>query len=163
MKIDLSLRRDFIISFAQQIFDKILGLLGRNDDKERTGIQVLVREPRTRNLLFFPVYSPSEAAQFFATEKAIRSYFLSHATSQNSEAPTRMEFAGSLTVYENEDYLQVSTSGLKAEEDVVVSLLLLAAILQEKPIEIRKRIEAEGGILPECFNDETHYLYPLVN
>ena len=167
MPIDLNSKREEIISAAKEAFEEIVDLPTdvRPDEKERTGIQVLVRQPKTRNLVYLSIKNPSEAAQFFAVEKAVRSEVLFDTSSQNSEDTDIMRFAGSVTV--NTDggryTLQASVSGLKAEEDVTVAISVLSKLLQVHPSEIRKMVERTAGKMPECFYDKTHYLYPFVN
>ena len=71
--IDLSVRRQEITDVATEMFQKFINLPKdvRPDDKERSGIQVLVWQPGTRNLVLTSVKEPSEAARFFAIEKAV--------------------------------------------------------------------------------------------
>ena len=72
-------------------------------------------------------HNPSEAAQFFAIEKAVRSETLGHSTSQNSEDYPKMKFPGSVTVFN----YQVSVSGLKVDEDVFIAVVILSKVLQQ--------------------------------
>jgi hypothetical protein len=165
-KIDLIQKKSLIISTATDCFYRITGLPQevRKDDKERTGIQVLVREPNTRNLVFISVGTPSEAAMFFAAEKAVRSNINGDNASENSANPDRMEFAGSVTCYSYEGTeVQASVSGLKAEEDVTVGIMVLSSILEMTPKEVCRGVSVNGGRLPEAFSIKNHYLYPIVN
>jgi len=164
MIVNLMKQRAEILAIAEHWFDVITNLPGRTDLKERTGIQVLIREPGTRNLIFGSVREPSETAMFFAAEKAVRSYLFGHSTSQKSESIERMEFADSVGImFGDGTELQASVSGLKAEEDTAVAVILLANILSQAPIAICKNIIGNGGKLPECFFDKNHYLYPVIN
>lgn len=130
----------------------------RKDDKERTGIQVLVREPGTRNLIFFSVGNPSEHAMFFAAEKAVRSHIHGDSASQNSSNPEKMEFAGSVSVCIDGICLQVSVSGMRAEEDVAIAITILSHLFSVLPKKICLQIEMSGGRLPDCFSYPRHYL-----
>ena len=120
-----------LLAVAENLFQLITDLPSniRPDEKERTGIKIFVREVGTRNLMLGSVGHPSEAAQFFATEKAVRSETLGHFSSQNSEDPGQMKFAGSVTVSFRGAKYQASVSGLKAEEDVFIAVSLLASLL----------------------------------
>ncbi len=129
----------------------------RTDDKERTGIRFLVREIGTRNLFLSSVKEPSEAAQFFAIEKAVRSETLGDYASQNSENPDEMKFAGSVTINFGGAKIQASVSGLKAEEDVFIAVTMLAYLLDLSANVIAKMIKENGGLLPACFEDKNHY------
>jgi hypothetical protein len=144
MKIDLKDRKENLVEHMSVTF-RLLNLLPpawRNDEKARTGIMVLIREPDTRNLIFFPVEQPSEYAMFFAAEKAVRSHIMQDAASENTSDPMRMQFAGSISVHMNGMYIQISVSGMKSEEDVALA----------------ENIIGNGGKLPECFFQKDHYL-----
>ena len=158
--IDLKEKCENIIFAVQGCFGALNGLPNevRKDDKERTGIQVLIREPGTRNLLFFPVAFPSQAAMFFAAEKAVRSYLLKDPCSQNSADPEKMEFAGSVMITVDGVSIQVSVSGMKAEEDVAIAVMTLAHIFNVNPKKICLQITMAGGRLPDCFYMSGHYL-----
>ena len=86
---------------------------------------------------------------WFAVEKAVRSYTRGEVTSQESENPEKMEFAGSITVIIDGMVLQVSTSGLKGEEDMSVSVVVASRILQISTTEVCKNLISNGGKLPE--------------
>src|SRR5665811_419863 len=116
--IDLKARRDDIKSHALRWFDRITGLPKEimPDVKYRTGVQVTVKQWGTaRNQIFFSVYKPSEDAQFFSAEKLVRSHAHGDFASQNSQNPEEGEYAGSITVFINGVYTQVSVSGLIGE------------------------------------------------
>jgi hypothetical protein len=134
----------------------------RPDDKKRTGISVFVREVNTRNQIRFSVYEPSKDAEIFSIEKGIRSALYEEYSSGNSANPDKMQFAGSFTVMINDVLLQVSVSGLKAEEDAAISLVTLAYICKTSPMAIYRSIFESKGELPAAFSDEIHYLYPYV-
>ena len=157
--INLELKRKLIAKTASKYFHSIIALPQwiRTDEKERTGIQVLVIEPGTRNLVMISVKDPSEAARFFAVEKAVRSDVLGDASSLNSGDEENMKFAGSVTVYINEMKIQASVSGLKAEDDVVIAIRILAAIFDITPKAIISNIRKNGGKLPPEFATKNHY------
>jgi hypothetical protein len=157
--------RAWLKEIAQVIFETITGLPKdiRSDDKERTGIKILLREIGTRNLILESINKPSEAAQFFAIEKAVRSEMLKHYASQNSEDSTKMRFAGSITLnYLNKTLLQCSVSGLKAEEDVFIAVILLARASKTPVSYVIDMIELGRGELPDQFKQEGHYLNKML-
>ena len=163
MAINLIDRRLEIITTADHWFDRITSLPTsvRKDEKERTGIQVLVREPDTRNLVFVSIRNPSEAAQFFAAEKAVRSHLYHQSTSGNSALPEKMAFSGSVTCFDDHGSTQVqaSCSGLLSEEDVMVGIMELATVFKTSPNRVCDRVTKIGGVLPDVFYDHNHYLY----
>ena len=165
--IDLS-EGEIIVQFknvAQNWFDIIMGLPAdiRKDDKERTGISVLIQEPETRNLLKFDVCEPPMLSNYLADEKAIRSNLLKHASSQNSANPSLLRFPGSLTACFDGVTLQASISGAKGEEDAFISAMLLASAFH-RPIEaVLRNIKNLGGELPAQFFQNDHYLNILLN
>lgn len=135
----------------------------RSDDKERTGIQILIREIGTRNIFFESVFRPSKAAEFFAIEKAVRSEILGHAASQNSADPDKMKFPGSVTMnYLNKTFFQCSISGLKGEEDVFMAVVSLAEAFEVPVSYVIDVVEFSGGELPWQFSQEGNYLYDLL-
>lgn len=162
--IDLNEKRQDIIAVATELFEKFVNMPKdvRPDDKERTGIQVLVWEPGTRNLVMVSIKEPSEAARFFAVEKAVRSHVLSDMSSGNSVHTPTLQFAGSLSVFINElshneggeGILRASTSGLTAEEDAAVSAAVLAAVTGNSFIEICDSVNEFGGDLPDWYDEE---------
>jgi len=170
--INLNDRRQEIIDVATEAFEIITGLPKniRQDEKERTGIQVLVIQPGTRNLVYVSIKEPSEAAKFFAAEKAVRANILSDVSSGNSENLESMQFSGCISVFVDElvegmpdKMLQASVSGLNSEEDVTIAVLILAKLLKVKPYDICKNIISNFGRLPNFFyedaNQESHYLW----
>jgi len=161
--IDLSEKRQSIIAVATEVFEKFVGMPKdmRPDDKERTGIQVLVWEPGTRNLVMVSIKEPSEAAKFFAVEKAVRSHVLSDMSSDNSAHPPTMQFPGSLSVFldelpgheEEEGILLASTSGLSAEEDAATSAAVLARVTGNSFTEICDCVNDFAGGLPDWYDE----------
>ncbi len=164
--IDLNEKRQEIIDVATQLFEKFINMPKdlRPDDKKRTGIRVVAWEPDTRNLAMVSIKYPSEASQFFAVEKAVRSVTNFHASSENSADENCMMFAGSVSVQMNEitgfenakdsQLLVVSTSGLKAEEDVAVSLMVISKLIGLSVLDVCKNIDDNDGVLPEWYYDE---------
>ena len=71
---NLAERKEELTALAEELFKKIIALPKevRGDMKERTGICVLFWVPRSRNLMIIEIGKPSEAARFFAIEKAVR-------------------------------------------------------------------------------------------
>lgn len=140
----------------------------RPDDKQRTGVQTLIRElspsnVSTRNIVVFSVRQPSEAAQFFVHEKAVRSALYGDAASQNTADDEKFQFAGCITfTLPDGRKIQVSTSGLKEEEDVFVSIILLAYILNFTIKKVIGNVLENGGKLPEFITKPSHYLFNLM-
>lgn len=149
-----------ILNYAQTLFEKMISLPKdiRSDEKERTGIQILIREIGTRNIIFAPIAEPSEAAKFFAAEKASRSEALQHLTSQDSEDEDSMKFPGSVTLFTH----QVSISGLKGHEDVFLSIAVMSKFLSIDMRYIIDSIKRHGGLLPECCFDESSYHWKVL-
>lgn len=165
--IDLNQKRQDIIAVATEIFEKFINLPKdqRPDEKERTGIQVLVWQPGTRNLVIVSVGKPSEAAQFFAIEKAVRSRVLSDMSSQNTEHEPSLQYAGSVSVFLNEleghhgeeGILCASVSGLKAEEDAAISAAVLAKVTGTSFLDICNSVNNYSGYLPDWYEGERDY------
>jgi len=161
---DLIGRKAQFIELATKLFDEITKLPKeiRPDDKERTGIQIFLREVGTRNSVFASIYQPSEQAQSFSVEKPVRSETLGDFSSQNSEAPEFMKFRGSLTILFHKGRIQASCSGLTGDEDAAVSLRLLKFLTQLPTDFLIEHILRNGGMLPKCFFDRNHYLYKFI-
>lgn len=151
--------------FAEKYFDYIVGLptdARPADEKPRTGIQILLEEADTRNLTNFPVYSPSEAAVRFASKKVDFAQSHKHFSSQNSADPKKMRFAGCVAIEINGQIIYASTSGLKAEEDVAISIMMLHHLTGLSTAQICENIVYHGGLLPDCFKDKKHYLHKFL-
>lgn len=168
--IDLNAKRQDVIAVATELFEKFVSMSKdvRSDDKKRTGIQVLVWEPGTRNLVMISAKDPSEAAKFFSIEKAVRAECNFDHSSQNSANPGKMQFAGSVALQMNEipgfgnlsgnAILVASTSGLKEEEDVAVSIAILSKITGLTFKEVCNIIDLNDGLLPDwCYNETKGY------
>ena len=164
MMTDLITYKDLIIETAIRAYVKIMNLPDeiRKDDKVRTGIQVFVRQPGTRNLIYFSVAEPSDAAKVFSVEKAVRSHLRGDAASQNSENEEKMEFRGSLSAKFNGIEIEASTSGLLGSEDVAVGVLILAQIFNKTTDEICANVIERSGKIPATFFDERSYISKIV-
>lgn len=164
LKINLSEKRAEIISKATELFDKIVNVPEeiRPDTSVRTGIQIFMREVGTRNSVFISIHQPSENAQTFSVEKAVRSETLGHYSSQNSEDPQLMKFRGSVTVDFATEKYQASVSGLKGEEDVAIAVIILSLVLGISVRNVIGKILANHGQLPECFFEKDHYLNAIL-
>ena len=163
--IDLNSKRQEIFDTALKLFEKFVSMPQslRPDDKERTGIQVVAWQPDSRNLVLSSIKTPSEAAQFFAIEKAVRSATKNHVSSENSANFSIMRFPGSVSVWLDEllesgfggdAAITVSTSGLKAEEDVAISVAILAKITGKSFVDVCNNIILFGGILPAWYSQK---------
>ena len=161
MTIILSQQRNGIVSVAYDCFNLINAIPAeiKGDNKERTGIQIFVGEPGTRNSIFASINYPSEAAKIFVVEKATRMGLLGDYSSQNSENPELMRFRGALTVEIEGAKIQASVSGLQSDEDAFTAVKILAYIFNISDAKVCKIIKEHGGILPECLFNNTHYLY----
>lgn len=158
--IDLNAKRAALQKTAEEMYARITGLPAdvRNDDKQRTGIQFLLWEPGTRNLIIGSVGSPSEAAQFFAIEKAVRASENGEATSQESDDPEKMKFAGSVGMPVGKSKFFASVSGLQAAEDVVVAIKLLSTATDLSVSEIVDTVYTPDGV-----EEEGSYLRDLLD
>jgi len=164
-KINLNSIRGMLIAEAYKRYDELRNLPAdeRKEEKAPTGIQIFIREPGTRNAIHASIYHPSEAAQIFSVEKAVRSYTLGDFASQHSENPEKMQYRGSLTVNINGVLIQASVSGLDADEDVYEAANLLAKIFAMTPLEILRHVVENNGQIPATFKQKTHYLYKLLH
>lgn len=161
---DLQVMKHDVRNLSENYFERIINLPAevRRDTKTRTGIQILIKEVDTKNLICFPVNFPSEQAQHFVHEKAIRSEFWNHSASQNSENPELFQYRGSVTVCINGKRIQSSTSGLMGDEDVFISIVNLAHVTGLSVKEVIKNIKTNDGLLPSSFNDKKHYLHQML-
>lgn len=160
MKINLVEKKSQIAAVATALFHEITNLPDdvRHDEKKRTGIQILVREPGTDNLAIVSVLEPSDRAKFFSIEKGVRSHLKGDYASQNSENTEVLEFRGSVTVSIDGMTVQVSVSGLMGDEDVTIAIRILASIFNMKAYDIAKAIMSENGTLPPSLYTQNHYL-----
>lgn len=172
----LSEKRELVQALGTQLFEHLTKLPSniRQDEKERAGICIVAREIETRNLIIVSIKDPSEAARFFAIEKSVRTECYNTLTSQDSECPEKMQFAGCISYSLNNnksdlaDVLHISVSGLKAEEDVAVAIIIMSRILVVRISDVINNIKEiaetfdENGLLPNELFDKNHYLYDLL-
>lgn len=154
-------KRQHLLPFwVDKFFEKLISLPSdiRPDVKERTGVAALLREVNTRNIIYFLVKEPSQAAQFFVAEKAVRSQILGHTSSMNSQNPDEYKFAGSVTIKLKGIEYQASCSGLKSEEDVFFSIFMLSLLFRIQKGWIIKHIKENGGVMPDFESEEFKYL-----
>jgi len=157
MKINLSKQKDRAISLGEELFNKITKFPGRSD-QERTGVQLLISEIGTKNLLLVPIYSPSDEDSSWMIELAKMSEDLSNFSSEN----TVLSNAGNVIVIIGNSMYLTSSLGLKPEDNVFFAIRMLS-YLQE--ISVKWTIEnskANGSKLPKQFDDKGHYLYKLI-
>lgn len=150
INLELKEKKQDIIDVATELFEKFTKMPKdiRSDDKERTGIQVVVWEPGTRNLVTASIGKPSEVAKFLAVEKAVRSLNKGDVSSENSADADLMQFAGAVSIVSGRHILTASVSGLKSEDDVAISIAILAKLSHMSFIEVCENIEFYGGFLP---------------
>jgi hypothetical protein len=163
--IDLTEKTDLLIVVGTNWYKKILSYSDeiRQDEKKRTGIQVFIQEPETRNANYASIINPSRMAKILVVEKATRANVLGHFSSQNSRDPERMRFEGAVTARFDGITIQASTSGLQGPEDVLVSVMILASIFEKTALEICTNIAQNGGELPHEFFEIKNYLFKLLN
>jgi len=170
-EINLSEKRELIQKLGKELFDRITKIPTevRTDDKPRTGIQIIARELRTRNIVMESIYEPSEAARFFAVEKTVRTECFCDKTSQESQISEQMRFAGNVSIYyyDTELEIHVSVSGLKAEEDVLIAIIILSRVIEKTVDEVidhyKKYAKSRNKYsiskyLPDQLFDENNYL-----
>jgi hypothetical protein len=160
----LSEKKNMLVAVAANVFDYFVSLPKsvRLDEKERTGIQVLVREPGTQNRIFFSVGQPPEGSVINAVEKAVRSDVLGNLTSQDSENPDKMQYRGSVTFVGEHITIQASVSGLLPDEDVAIAVAILTLLFDYRSIFFCRLIEKRGGAMPINFEKEGHYLQEYI-
>jgi hypothetical protein len=165
MNINVESHRRAIVYLGNKLFTYVTTLPKdiRPDKKHRTGIEILVRILGTRNQISFSIKKPSKDAKFFAIEKSVRSESHAHKTSLDSEEVKYMRFGGCVSLSLEDEVLHVSTSGLTAEEDTVISIIILAKISGVSIDEILDEIKRDGGKLPDELFKEGHYLDDLLN
>jgi len=165
MNINVESKRGVILYLGNKLFNYLTTLPKdiRPDKTPRTGIEIFVRVLGTRNQISFSVKKPSKDAKIFAIEKSVRTESHAHKTSLDSEDVKNMKFGGCISFYLDNEELHVSTSGLTAEEDTVVSIIILAKITGVSIDEILDEIKRDGGKLPEELFKQGHYLDDLLN
>jgi hypothetical protein len=159
------LAKENAVSLAKSLYLEITNLPKgiRTDDKARTGIQVLIREPSTENFLFESVENPSARAKFFVTEKSVRCEMLGIFSSLDNAIDAKLWFGGCIVVVlDNGTHVHFSTSGLETYEDIAVSVRIAAATLEMTTAEVLRRIVSRGSKIPNCFHDENDYLHKIL-
>ncbi len=189
--INLQQKKQEILSLGRNLFHEIINLPRdvRSDDKERTGINIVVRNPNDGDLIIIPIENPSEKIIFYSVEKITRMevsgedlfykklHPFSHTqkdsrarlsfSSQSTKDAEKFRYAGGIALgMELKErisiLLQVSTSGLKEEEDVLISLIVLCFLSGFSSRAVIEAIEAEGGEFPKEFKQKGNYLYNIV-
>ncbi|MBP9715056.1 MAG: hypothetical protein KBD52_01020 [Candidatus Pacebacteria bacterium] len=153
-----------IHELASLLFDEIKNTPYplRQDDRERTGLAILVREIGADNQIYVTVDKPSDGGKFYVSEKATRSELLEHWTSGNSADKSKRRYHGCITFLMDGKKFQVSTSGLQEHEDVAVSLRVASQLSGKKVSTIVAVIQSHDGILPEWVDNNTHYLHAVM-
>lgn len=160
-EISLQAERAEILAVARSWFNRIMALPTdvRADVKQRTGIQVLVHNLDTRELINASIGEPSERAVFYAAEKAVRSELYEEKTSEDSADPELCRYPGSVTFSYHKVSIQASISELKSEEEVLIAVMILSYIFQYPPASICAQLISENSELPDAAFDEDNYLY----
>jgi len=157
-----------VAAFGTILFEKIMNIPQkvRNDDKERTGIRIMIRETQSRNLIIVPVLKPSPLTEFFVVEKAVRSEIKGDYTSGNSHDQSLFRFHGSITIEIGGKKIQISVSGLQEEEDTAFAIKIAAHIfkLTESGIIDYLSNKHEHGRLPASVigRNKDNYLYKFM-
>jgi len=164
--IDLQAKREEMVGIATALFSQVVEMVSYLPcvQHKRNGIRVLIREVDTRNLILFSVGAPSEAAEMFAVEKAVRAAIHGHLSSGETADADKMQFAGCAGTKHNGQFLQVSVSGLKGPEDcedVVVATILLARLIGEDPW-VRYKLMKARTIMPDLNKVEYGYVREIL-
>ena len=157
MKINFSEQKDRAISIGEELFNKIIKFPGRSD-QERTGVQLLLSEVGTKNLLLVPIYSPSDEDSSWMIDIAEMSEDLDRFSSED----IGLVDAGSVIVIIGNKMYLASALGLKPEDNVFFAIRMLSYLLEVTFDWTIANIKENGGKLPEQFDDEDHYLHKLI-
>jgi len=163
--INLSEKEEFIINLGYELFNKITAIDPelRKDEKPRTGIQILLRDIiESRNLCMVSIGKPSFYAQYLACEKSNRTEWYKHFSSQNSQNPEKGKFRGCVAIKMFDKIYHASVSGLQADEDVTIAIILLSRVFGIHIDEVMESIQSNGGALPKALSDKSHYLYKFM-
>ncbi len=149
---------------SQMLFNKIISTPKevRGDDKKRTGIQVLVRQLATANLVNISILNPSQLAKFFVCEKSTRLELLGDSTSEDTKDEAIMRFPGAIHIVADGMRYHVSVSGLQAHEDVAIAVYIAAYLAELSAKEICTQINLNDGTLPQTLYEENHYLNGII-
>ncbi|MCX6822757.1 MAG: hypothetical protein NTX91_02015 [candidate division SR1 bacterium] len=160
--LDFKKQKDDLTDHAKKVYLSIVNAQGRIEDdptKVRTGIGIFLGDPDSRNFIKESIFDPSSDAVHFASEKVTRMMTLGDASSANSANPNKMKYPGAVRVKMTDGtIIAAGGSGLKAAEDVVHSILMLAYALDCKPQDVINNIKSHDGILPDEISWEDHYL-----
>jgi len=135
----------------------------RQDVKARTGIATCLWEKQNDDMDYFTVEQPSVRARILAVEKLVRTKGAGDYSSANTANESQLKYPGCVAIPMSQQTIYVSVSGLKSEEDVALSVLILAYLFKISPRYVCKIIRQNHGILPAEFDDVNHYLYRFVN
>jgi hypothetical protein len=151
---DFEAQREKIESLAVSLFRFMLSCPNeeRKDEKERTGMKILIRQKGTANISVFDIAEPSGRTCFFVTEKILRMENLKHRSSQESQNEEKLYFSGALCYAD----VQISVSGLQAHEDAAVAFVVLSKLFNLNFDQMKGNFPK--GSLPEGFNDPNSYL-----
>ncbi len=135
----------------------------RQDIKPRTGIATCLWEKQVDDMDYFTVEQPSVRARILAVEKLVRTKGAGDYSSANTAIESQQKYPGCVAIPMSKQTIYVSVSGLKSEEDVALSVLILAYLFKISPRYVCKIIRQNHGILPVEFDDPNHYLYKFVD
>ncbi len=155
---NLDTQRRVIESLGIRLFKLILFYSQdeRKDEKERTGIKILVRQIHSRNMTFVDVGKPSDLTLFFVSEKSARMEYFGHRSSQEGQNQEKFHFAGALSYAQ----FHVSVSGLQAHEDAAVAFVILAKLFNLTFDQMKGNFPK--GSLPVEFDNPDSYLSRLL-
>ncbi|MDR0282971.1 MAG: hypothetical protein LBI53_06950 [Candidatus Peribacteria bacterium] len=170
---NLEERKDELINLAHKLFMDITALPKevRNDEKERTGIAVFIAPRLCDNFIRFKIGTSSDRAIWYAQRKAKSLEKGDFLITRDFENPEHAIWAGGITTdgwvdeTKNETnperlWLYIGVSGLKAEEDEVVAIILAAAVLD---VNSKKMVDHMiYGEISENIRTKGHYLYEVV-
>ena len=159
----IEMRQD-ILDLGLKLFTEIIKIPQsiRPDDRERTGIQILIKEIGTRNIFLEPIMHPSIAAQHFANEKAIRLELSGQYSSANTENERVLRYEGAVAVDYGKYKIVSSICGLKSQEDVLIAIVLLAFVTGQRSQNVINQIVLKKGKLPKFLFNANHYLYEVI-
>jgi len=174
--INLKEKQPALKALAERYFNRIMreSQETRGDEKhdQRTGIQVLLKFLQTRDMINFPVYSPSPEAQHFASHKSGITEVNNVITSQDVENVKIFWFRGCISFrFPDGIVIHCSLSGLLGSEDVAGAIILMAEakgtnvdIIINNIIDRRRfwHFGRKGKLPNEIFNPN-HYLGKILN
>jgi len=72
-------------------------------------------------------------------------------------------YPGCLGIFVHGVSVYASVAGLRAEEDVAIAIHILSKLSGSSPKDMCANILRNRGKLPDCFEEESHYIYPFIN